>query len=216
MSTVLSQLSILYLVGRFRNISGISDPKGNSSFSSIVFLFFSQILIFWKVHCVTLNFHLSWFEAFIMDQTSLGKVFTQLKHLPLNERIAAYYSYLKDSDRLPQVQRAPVKSAINAAALKIAGDQCFLRLDFVEALKFYTRSVAAAPPGSTELAMAYAVRSVVLLKLDRKKACLVDVNRALKEDCPKITRQKLRARKRELSVKIQENDREVLRLMVST
>lgn len=150
-----------------------------------------------------------------MDQTSLGKVFADLKYLPLDEKITAYYKFLKSAGHLPQVKLVPAKCAEKAVAFGVFGENCVDRLEFIDALKYFTQSAAAAPSGSAELGMAYAKRASVLLILNRKKPFLVDVNRALRENCSKSYKQKLRDWKKKWSEKVREHDRTLLKMMVS-
>lgn len=65
----------------------------------------------------------------------------------------------------------------------------------VEALKLYTKSIAYAPYPSEQLALAYANRSAVLIKLHKYKLCIQDIDRTLALAYPNNLRAKLYVRK---------------------
>lgn len=65
----------------------------------------------------------------------------------------------------------------------------------IEAVKLYTKSIAYAPLSSEQLAIAYANRSVVLIKLHKNKECIKDIERALTLKCADNIRAKLYVRK---------------------
>ncbi|XP_063992312.1 SET and MYND domain-containing protein 4-like [Diachasmimorpha longicaudata] len=52
------------------------------------------------------------------------------------------------------------------------------------ALKYYTKSIIYAIPGTPELGIAYAGRSAILYELGRYEDCLTDIGRALTYNCP--------------------------------
>ncbi|XP_017884795.1 SET and MYND domain-containing protein 4-like [Ceratina calcarata] len=65
----------------------------------------------------------------------------------------------------------------------------------VEVHKLYTKSVAYAPCPSQNLALAYANRSAILVKLHKYEMSLQDIDRALTLTCPDNVRAKLCVRK---------------------
>ncbi|XP_006618436.1 SET and MYND domain-containing protein 4-like isoform X3 [Apis dorsata] len=65
----------------------------------------------------------------------------------------------------------------------------------VEALKLYTKSIAYAPYPSEQLALAYANRSAVLIKLRKYELCIQDIDRTLALAYPNNLRAKLYIRK---------------------
>lgn len=58
-------------------------------------------------------------------------------------------------------------------------------------IECYTKSIAYAIPGSKEMALGYANRSAVLLKVKRHKECLDDIQRALQLNYPEESKPKL-------------------------
>jgi len=71
------------------------------------------------------------------------------------------------------------KSTSEAVKLRNLGNCSYNLKQYNEALKYYSQSVAAAPTGSTELALAYGNRSAVLFFQRKHELCILDVNRAL-------------------------------------
>ncbi|KAF4519624.1 hypothetical protein B566_EDAN003791 [Ephemera danica] len=67
-----------------------------------------------------------------------------------------------------------------AEILRKQGNSAYLRKDYINALKFYTQSIANAPIDSPELALAYANRTAVLNALGKYRECLIDIQRAMK------------------------------------
>lgn len=125
--------------------------------------------------------------------------------LPLNERFSFLYNFALSEDLFCELQFEPAKSKLKALEFKKRGNEVFHQGKFLSALKLYTKSVAFAPPNSKELAVAFANRSAALLRLKRYEACLVDINRALKENHSEVTeawKQKLLDRKKECVVNL--------------
>lgn len=117
----------------------------------------------------------------------------------LNVKIHLIYDYLKrDSLRSTwrrfQEQR-PSKSTDKAEEWRLVGNVAFRNKKYYDALRLYTESVANAPVGSVELALAYANRSAVLITMGKLTECLLDINRAFQENYPEARRQKLVDRK---------------------
>lgn len=127
--------------------------------------------------------------------------------LPLNERFSFLYNYALSNDLFCELRIESTKSTVKALELKNLGNTDFQQKEFLSALKMYTRSVAFAPPNTKELAVAFANRSAALFRLKRYEACLVDINRALKEnhsELPESWKQKLLDRKRECVANLEE------------
>lgn len=115
---------------------------------------------------------------------------------PPAQRIHIAFDFFNSKNVYPKIEHTSMKSSARALRLKNLGNDRFGRGAFVEALKLYTKSAATAPVGSPELAVAFANRSAALYKLDRFEACLVDINRALNENYPETSKQKLYDRKK--------------------
>lgn len=125
--------------------------------------------------------------------------FSFLNEYSLIEKVDFFYNSLQRRENtvsFSHIQRVSTKSSVKALEFKKSGNDLFCRGEFIEALKCYTKCAAVAPPNSPELAFAYANRSATLLKLERYEACLVDINRALKENYPETSKPKLVDRKK--------------------
>lgn len=71
----------------------------------------------------------------------------------------------------------------------------------------YTKSIAFAPDGSEELALAYGNRSAVNLREGKLIECLLDINRALEGNCPARKRERMMRRKEDLLEQMRANER---------
>lgn len=122
--------------------------------------------------------------------------------LPAEKRVSFAFNYFKESryDKLlSEVNPKSMKSTLKAVKFKNFGNASYKLKKIVEALKHYTKSIAVAPDGSLDLAIAYSNRSAALFELKRYDACIVDINRAsLIENCPKAVRQRLHDRKQKI------------------
>lgn len=125
---------------------------------------------------------------------------------PPAERNPIAFKFFQSKNLYPKIKPNTMKSSARALKLKNSGNERFGRGDFFGALNLYTMSAATAPVGSPELAIAFANRSAALYKLDRFEACLVDINRALNEDYPEASKQKLYERKKKCSMLINRRD----------
>lgn len=79
-------------------------------------------------------------------------------------------------------------------------------LSLEQSLECYTKCIAYATASSRELALGYANRSAVLLKLNRPKECLEDIESALIANYPKESRPKLWIRRAEAYEKLAEHN----------
>lgn len=132
----------------------------------------------------------------------------EFESLPLDKRFSFLYNFALSNDLLFKLRIQSTKSTAEALKFKNLGNKAFLQNKFLKALKLYTKSVAYALPNTTELAVAFANRSAALFRLKRYEACLVDVNRALKENHSELAEewvQKLLKRKQECVAKLKEN-----------
>lgn len=93
------------------------------------------------------------------------------------------------------------KNAAKAIQYKDEGNSKFLRakssLEFLGTFKLYTQSIAYALNNSKELALAYANRSAILIRMAKYKDCLADINRALHLNYPNNLKSKVFLRKAE-------------------
>jgi len=122
------------------------------------------------------------------------------------------YKYLKQNVTIESVQ---YKSNTEATEFRNAGNVEYKIRNDGAALELYTRSIASAMEGSKELALAYANRSAVLLRINKLAPCLHDINRALEEKYPENLRKKLRSRKRDCLIQVRKamEEDEQLRLL---
>lgn len=124
--------------------------------------------------------------------------FEKIHQYGIEEKIKLTHEYLKTMgfwSTLPQLRNKSVKSTTAAAELRRRGNLAFGAKNYSAALKWYTESIAFAPTGSQELAFAYANRSAVLISVGKQLECLLDINRAFKENYPEAGKQKLIDRK---------------------
>ncbi|KAF4522410.1 hypothetical protein B566_EDAN007660 [Ephemera danica] len=81
------------------------------------------------------------------------------------------------NEHIPRKMNA--KDSASSVKLRQSGNSAFTAKDYAEAHKFFTESIAIAPENSTELALAFANRSAVLLATGRFIQCITDIHRAL-------------------------------------
>lgn len=98
------------------------------------------------------------------------------------------------------------KSSSLASTFRNKGNIAYSHKENNKALLLYTRSVAMAVPESEELALAFANRSAVLLRLEKYNLCLLDINRALNGNYSKRLITKLLSRKTICIKKIEEQN----------
>jgi len=122
--------------------------------------------------------------------------FERAQRSSIDEKIQIACEYLKWCHALPKLRPQSSKSATKAAEYREVGNSYFRVQNYIEALRFYTKSVAFAPARSELLAFAYANRSAALLGLAKYQECLLDINRAFQENYPPALKKKLVDRKK--------------------
>lgn len=120
------------------------------------------------------------------------------------ERIKLTLNVMSEYNIIPE-ECEDVKDVTESEKLRQDGNKLFISGElnsntYVEVLKLYTRSIAYAPYLSEHLALGYANRSAVLVKLHKYESCMQDIDRALKLACPDNVRAKLHVRKVECLV----------------
>lgn len=115
------------------------------------------------------------------------------------DRIMFTLNVMLEYNIIPQVCDNK-KDAKESEKLREQGNKIFISTPLknytcVEALKLYTKSIAYAPYPSEQLALAYANRSAVLIKLHKYKLCIQDIDRTLALAYPNNLRAKLYVRK---------------------
>ncbi|CAD1478420.1 unnamed protein product [Heterotrigona itama] len=115
------------------------------------------------------------------------------------ERIIFSLNVMLEYNIIPQAS-GDIKNAKESEKLREEGNKLFVSTSLknhtcVDALKLYTKSIAYAPYPSEQLALAYANRSAVLLKLHKYELCIQDIDRALALKYPDNLRAKLYVRK---------------------
>ncbi|KAF4522409.1 hypothetical protein B566_EDAN007659 [Ephemera danica] len=83
------------------------------------------------------------------------------------------------------------KDSDSSVKLRQTGNSAFTAKGYAEAHKLFTESIAIAPENSTELALAFANRSAVLLATGRFTQCITDIHRALSMEYPQNLHYKL-------------------------
>lgn len=135
-----------------------------------------------------------------IDINNISQIFTELQ---VSEKVPFTYDLLESENFFPKLDNSSFKSAAKATQYRNLGNDAFVRKKDIDALKYYIRSVASAPPNSPELALAYANRSAVLFRFGKYNSCLLDVNRALKNNYPDSLKPKLLERKKNCVQKLQ-------------
>lgn len=97
-------------------------------------------------------------------------------------------------------RKGQAKCSTTSTELRKEGNEIYLNSNHdasvhEEAWKMYTKSIALAPHGSEELALAFGNRSAVLLHLRKYEACIDDVDRATKITSSDHLKAKLLTRK---------------------
>ncbi|XP_071870834.1 SET and MYND domain-containing protein 4 [Bombus fervidus] len=115
------------------------------------------------------------------------------------ERIVFSLNVMLEYNIIPQAC-GDIKDAKESEKLREQGNKLFVSTlltnhTCVNALKLYTKSIAYAPYPSEQLALAYANRSAVLIKLHKYELCIQDIDRALALTYPDNLRAKLCIRK---------------------
>lgn len=130
-------------------------------------------------------------------------------------KVTLAYQQLYLDEYLPKLVKIPRKSEEASITFRNIGNDAFHRMVDMEALKEYTKSIAAAPPDSELLALAYGNRSSVLFRMDRHRSSLLDINRALALPFPADHREKLKSRKNDCLDIIKEIQNETESVLVS-
>ncbi|KZC05759.1 SET and MYND domain-containing protein 4 [Dufourea novaeangliae] len=115
------------------------------------------------------------------------------------ERIIFTLKVMLTYDIIPKMC-GDTKDAKESEKLREQGNKVFVsktltNVTIIDALKLYTKSIAYAPYPSEQLALSYANRSAVLLKLHKYKECIQDIDRAIMLMYPDNLRAKLYMRK---------------------
>ncbi|XP_044004263.1 SET and MYND domain-containing protein 4-like [Aphidius gifuensis] len=103
------------------------------------------------------------------------------------ESTAPYIDINRDKINNKTVGQSMIWREIGNKEYTTAKNKDYLR----KSIEAYTKSIAFAPVGSTELSLAYANRSAVLFKARLYQDCLVDIERALKAGYPDKLKTKL-------------------------
>ncbi|CAL7933345.1 unnamed protein product [Xylocopa violacea] len=115
------------------------------------------------------------------------------------ERVVFTLNVMLEYNIIPQCCKNE-KSAKESEKLREQGNKVFVSKPLetgtcLKALKLYTESIAYAPYPSEQLALAYANRSAVLMKVHKYELCIDDIDRALTLTYPDNLRGKLYVRK---------------------
>lgn len=138
---------------------------------------------------------------------NISQIFTELQ---VSEKVPFTYDLLESENFFPKLDNSSFKSAAKSTQYRNLGNDAFIRKKDIEALKYYIRSVSSAPHHSPELALAYANRSAVLFRLGKFNSCLLDVNRALKNDYPDALKPKLLERKKNCVQELQKSSQAIV------
>ncbi len=127
-------------------------------------------------------------------------------NLPIESKVTFTYSLIKSDNFLPLLVKESTKCTAKALEYRKLGNEAFRRQKDIPALKYYTKSIAASPKDTPELALAHANRSAALYRLGRYTSSLLDINRALSQNYPDLLRPKLHDRKRNCILKIKDEN----------
>ncbi|KAF7411682.1 hypothetical protein HZH66_000578 [Vespula vulgaris] len=125
------------------------------------------------------------------------------------ERVIFTFEVMQEFNVVPKVKNVP-KNLVDSIKFREEGNKLFLTNPLngykcIKVLELYTKSIAYANPSSKELALAYANRSAVLLKIHKYELCIQDIERALSLNYPDELKVKLYVRKVECLVSIGES-----------
>uniref|UniRef100_A0A336LSS1 CSON003654 protein n=1 Tax=Culicoides sonorensis TaxID=179676 RepID=A0A336LSS1_CULSO len=145
--------------------------------------------------------------------SNFGEIKTKIEKLPLPskfqllknnaDKIRMSYDLLKEKKLLPTESIVnSFKSDEISLESRNLGNSYFKVKDYVNALKYYNRSLCFAPVASENLAIAFANRSAVYLNIGFYKFCLDNIETALKGNYPCKMIQKLEQRKKECLAKM--------------
>ncbi|KAK2577172.1 hypothetical protein KPH14_003329 [Odynerus spinipes] len=138
---------------------------------------------------------------------SLTNTFKTIKND--EERVVFTLNVMKEFNAIPRAKDVP-KNSKDSEKFREEGNKLFVTSPLdgdkcIEVLRLYTKSIAYAPCSSVELALAYANRSAVLLKIHKYTECIQDIDRALSLNYPDKLRAKLYVRRLECLVSIGES-----------
>lgn len=125
------------------------------------------------------------------------------------ERVIFTLEVMQEFNIVPKAKSVP-KSRLESEKFRDEGNKLFLTnllngYKCIQILQLYTKSIAYANPSSEELALAYANRSAVLLKIHEYRKSIQDIDRALSLNYPDKLKVKLYVRKVECLVSIKES-----------
>lgn len=144
-----------------------------------------------------------------------NQIFNYFLQIPRNQKVSFIYQCLKSSNCLPQFNCSSAKSTSVGIQYRNIGNDFFRTGKYIEALHYYTKSVASSPFDGEELALAYGNRSAVLFKLRKFSSALLDINRALRLPHSKSFEDKLLIRKHECFVAGEEQKMAAIFILVS-
>ncbi|CAG2061728.1 unnamed protein product, partial [Timema podura] len=108
-----------------------------------------------------------------------------------------------------------LKSESKSLICRNKGNNKYKLHDDEGSLELYTESVRYAPRGSSDLALAYANRSAVLLHMGYYQECLRDIDLALKNNYPQHLRHKLEARQGQCLAERQRHNKSLLEQQIT-
>lgn len=116
------------------------------------------------------------------------------------ERVIFTLNLMSKYHIIPVTKCGDIKNAEESELLRENGNKAFLseplKIDScMSALKLYSESIAYAPCQSVQLALSYANRSAVLMKLHKYEECIHDIDRSLALPYPDHLKAKLYLRK---------------------
>ncbi|KOC68566.1 SET and MYND domain-containing protein 4 [Habropoda laboriosa] len=152
-------------------------------------------------------------NAKIRAADKLKDIITKYKALQTDEeRIIFTFNCMLEYDIIPEISDE-MKDAKKSEKKREIANQLYIKMSlrtnssiYVKILELYTESISYAPNPSIELALAYANRSVVLLKLRKYEECIQDIDRSLPMTNSDNLLAKLYVRKLECLVALQHPD----------
>lgn len=112
------------------------------------------------------------------------------------ERIRFILNLAKLANGLPLASEVKIsKDNVKAKAIRLLGNEFFLRKDNFEALKQYNESLCYAVTDSEAMGIAYANRASVFLTTGHFEFCMDNIELALQHGCPSDMYEKLQKRK---------------------
>ncbi|XP_015595631.1 SET and MYND domain-containing protein 4 [Cephus cinctus] len=141
-------------------------------------------------------------------QHELGSKMAHIKND--DERVEFILTLMKSYGVMPEVISEP-KDNQKAKELREQGNKIFVEsnlgpMQYITILERYSKSIAYAEINSRELALAYANRSAVLVRVKKYAECVKDIDRALRLDYPDDLKAKLYLRRVECLTALQSPD----------